>query len=149
MPPAPTAEAGTRVGLRRNRLRSATAAMAVLVTTAVFATACASSGPGAGADGTGSTSGGRTSPGSSAAPDVDHGGTAGSFTADFAKCMRGHGVPAFPDPNGQAGQLGPSSGIDPNSAAFQSAVNGPCKSLAPPAWLSSASGPDSVPAGGE
>jgi hypothetical protein len=35
--------------------------------------------------------------------------------------MRAHGVPDFPDPNGQAGQLGPGSGIDPNSPQFQSA----------------------------
>lgn len=60
-----------------------------------------------------------------------------SFTAAFAKCMRENGVANFPDPNGSAGQLGPASGIDPTSNAFQSALNGPCQSLAPPEWLSS------------
>jgi hypothetical protein len=61
----------------------------------------------------------------------------GSFTLAFARCMRAHGVPNFPNPNGQNGQLGPSSGIDPNSPAFQSAINGPCVSLAPPGWVGS------------
>jgi hypothetical protein len=80
------------------------------------------------------------------APADGQGQTVGTFTVDFAKCMRANGVPNFPDPNGQAGQLGPDSGIDPNSPQFQSALTGPCKSLAPPAWLNS--GPDSVPGGG-
>ena len=66
---------------------------------------------------------------------------AGSFTPAFAKCMRAHGVPNFPDPNGQGGQLGPGSGIDPTSAVFQAALNGPCLSLAPAGWVSSGSGP--------
>jgi hypothetical protein len=70
----------------------------------------------------------------------------GSFTAGFARCMRAHGVPNFPDPNGTSGQLGPDSGIDPTSAPFQAALNGPCRSLAPPPWVSD-SGPDSIPGG--
>jgi hypothetical protein len=61
----------------------------------------------------------------------------GTFSLAFAKCMQAHGVPAFPDPDGQAGQLGPGSGIDPNSPQFQSALNGPCLSLAPPGWVGS------------
>jgi hypothetical protein len=61
----------------------------------------------------------------------------GSWTAAFAKCMRAHGVPNFPDPGGQGGQLGPGSGIDPNSPKFTAAVNGPCLSLAPAGWVSS------------
>jgi hypothetical protein len=60
----------------------------------------------------------------------------GTFTLAFAKCMQAHGVPNFPDPDGQAGQLGPGSGVDPTSPQFQSALNGPCSSLAPPAWVS-------------
>jgi hypothetical protein len=61
----------------------------------------------------------------------------GTFSLAFAKCMRAHGVPDFPDPDGQAGQLGPGSGIDPSSPQFQAALNGPCESLAPAAWVSS------------
>jgi hypothetical protein len=61
----------------------------------------------------------------------------GSFSLAFARCMRAHGVPDFPDPSGQAGQLGPGSGIDPDSPQFQSALNGPCKLLAPAGWAGS------------
>jgi hypothetical protein len=60
-----------------------------------------------------------------------------SFTLAFAECMRAHGVPKFPDPDSKAGQLGPGSGVDPASQAFQAAINGPCRRLAPPAWVSS------------
>ncbi len=42
--------------------------------------------------------------------------------ASFAACMRKHGVPGFPDPNGQ-GLFSPESikGLDPTSSLFQSA----------------------------
>jgi hypothetical protein len=60
-----------------------------------------------------------------------------SFSLALAKCMRAHGVPKFPDPDSKAGQLGPGSGVDPASQAFQAAINGPCRRLAPPAWVSS------------
>ncbi len=63
--------------------------------------------------------------------------SAGSFSLAFARCMRTNGVPAFPNPNGQADQLGPGSGIDPTSPQFQAALNGPCLSLAPPGWVGS------------
>jgi hypothetical protein len=62
---------------------------------------------------------------------------AGTYTVAFARCMRAHGVSNFPDPTGQSGQLGPSSGVDPTSPQFQEAINGPCLSLAPPGWVSS------------
>jgi hypothetical protein len=86
-----------------------------------------------------------SSPSSSSSGNVSSGnGPAGqgnqassTFTLAFAKCMQTHGVPNFPDPSGQAGQLGPGSGVDPASPQFQSALNGPCLSLAPPAWVSS------------
>jgi hypothetical protein len=40
----------------------------------------------------------------------------------YSACMRAHGVPNFPDPNGQGAiQFGSSDGIDPRSAAFQNA----------------------------
>ena len=61
----------------------------------------------------------------------------GTFTLAFAQCMRAHGVANFPNPNGHGGQLGPGSGINPASPAFEAAINGPCRSLAPPAWVSS------------
>jgi hypothetical protein len=43
----------------------------------------------------------------------------------FSQCMRSHGVPNFPDPtfsaNGIRVHVGPGSGLDPNSPAFQAA----------------------------
>lgn len=47
----------------------------------------------------------------------------GQHGLEFSRCMRSHGVSNFPDPNGQGAiQIGPSSGIDPRSSTFQSAV---------------------------
>lgn len=60
--------------------------------------------------------------------------TGTAFSLAFARCMRAHGMPSFPDPGGQ---LGPGGGADPASQAFQAALNGPCRPLAPPAWVSS------------
>jgi hypothetical protein len=84
----------------------------------------------------GATAGGSTS-----------GAAAGSgVTIAFARCMRSHGVPAFPNPNRLAAALAPGGSVDPTSAPFQAALNGPCRSLAPQAWLSS--GPGTANPGG-
>ena len=56
----------------------------------------------------------------------------------YAKCMRAHGLPNFPDPNSSGGfTLGQAptggsggSGIDPNSSQFQSAATA-CRSFMP------------------
>ena len=42
----------------------------------------------------------------------------------FARCMRAHGVPNFPDPSSSSSgaQAGPPAGIDPQSPAFRSAA---------------------------
>lgn len=56
----------------------------------------------------------------------------------FAKCMRSHGLPSFPDPNpastiwesGGGPIFSPPSSINPNSPQFTSAANA-CKSLQP------------------
>jgi hypothetical protein len=72
--------------------------------------------------------------------------TTGAFTVAFARCMRTHGVPQFPDPNGRPGQLGPDSGIDMAAPAVVAALTGPCRSLAPPAWVDA--GPGSAAGGG-
>ena len=156
MPKPPADTTGIRVARHRPRRWPIAAALAAVATFVVLAAGCSSPATdgatdGSGTTGNGSTSGGggRVSPGGSASPDGNaHGGNVGSFSAEFARCMREHGVPNFPDPNGQAGQLAPNSGIDPASPKFQSALNGPCKSLAPAAWLASDSGPDSLPGGG-
>ncbi|HMJ36280.1 MAG TPA: hypothetical protein VK501_20430 [Baekduia sp.] len=63
------------------------------------------------------------------------GGGAGQNAAlDFAKCMRGNGVPKFPDPETSRGKvtmrLTPDSGVDPNSASFK-AAQAKCGSMMP------------------
>jgi hypothetical protein len=68
-------------------------------------------------------------------------GTTGfGVTVAFVHCMRRHGV-NFPYPKPNQPLFTPGRGIDPGSPKFQAAVNGPCRSLAPPAWVSS--GPSS------
>ena len=54
----------------------------------------------------------------------------------YSQCMRGHGVPNFPDPvlTPGAGYGYRTTGIDPNSAAFQGALQA-CKALPSP-WQS-------------
>jgi hypothetical protein len=52
----------------------------------------------------------------------------GGVTVQFSQCMRTHGVPNFPDPNGQ-GQI-TFSGVDPGSASFQAAERA-CAKYAP------------------
>ena len=41
----------------------------------------------------------------------------------FARCMRAHGVPNFPDPTFSSGHAGPPPGINPQSPAFRSAAS--------------------------
>ncbi len=52
----------------------------------------------------------------------------------FSQCMRAHGLPEFPDPNFSGGgiqlRLSRSSGMDPNSPAFQAAQKA-CGSFLP------------------
>jgi hypothetical protein len=49
----------------------------------------------------------------------------------YARCMRSHGLPNFPDPSGQGGfAIGQDSGIDPKSAQFKAAQEA-CKDLLP------------------
>ncbi len=141
--PIRPATSPARDSQRRTRLRRAGLALAGLAGLAPLAAACGGSSPGRGAAHATTTTAADSTRAGSGSPASDQSSgprSTGSFTLAFAKCMRAHGVPGFPDPNGQAGQLGPDSGIDPGSPTFQSALNGPCRSLAPSAWLSSGSG---------
>ncbi|MFJ8795285.1 hypothetical protein [Streptomyces sp. NPDC102462] len=52
----------------------------------------------------------------------------------FSRCMRENGVPAFPDPEAGGLQLSPDSGIDPNSAEFQGALQA-CRDKMPQGQL--------------
>jgi hypothetical protein len=95
--------------------------------------------------GTSNRTGVLTHPGSGSGGQTSSNRSAGTFTRAFAECMRAHGVPTFPNPNGTGNQLGPDSGANPASLAFQAAVEGPCRLQAPAGWVSS--GPLSKAAG--
>jgi hypothetical protein len=82
--------------------------------------------------GSGSQSGNTTTSGGN----LTGGGQASRYSVAFAECMRAHGVPRFPDPNADPGPLGSDTGVDPSSPAYQAALHGRCKSLAPAGWTS-------------
>lgn len=122
--------------------------LAGLIGVALLAGACGSSAPTASTASTaaggsslshtsmpssGSGSGPVTRPGAKAGSGSGGNESTGGYSVAFAKCMRAHGLPKFPDSNGSAVP----SGVDPTSAAYQAALNGPCKSLAPAGWVSS------------
>jgi hypothetical protein len=90
--------------------------------------------------GTGTTSTSSGAPAGDAGPSSSSGrdaGTGGSLVMktqnalQFAQCMRSHGVPNFPDSNGQGEfHIGASSGLDPGSARFQAALTA-CQKVLP------------------
>ncbi len=115
------------------RPRHAHAVLLGTLVLSLLAAGCgtASRSPGVASLGTNGTTDSSTAgalPGStpSASPEVDNGGQAiliGGGGLKFSQCMRAHGVANFPDPNSQgATQFGPNSGINPQSATFQSAA---------------------------
>jgi hypothetical protein len=57
--------------------------------------------------------------------------TSASYSRAFANCVRAHGLPDFPAPGASITSLGAYLGM----ARFQADVNGPCRSLAPGAWV--------------
>jgi hypothetical protein len=129
----------------RSRIRRAAIPVAGLVSLTLVAAACGGGSPSASQATTPATAGGAsnpgagpvTRPGSSARSGSSGNESTGTYSAAFAECMRAHGVPRFPKPDGSEGQLGPDSGVNPAAPAFRAAMNGPCKSLAPAAWVSS------------
>ena len=106
------AEHGGRRRARPGRAGLLAAALACLALLTAACSSSASSGTGAG----------QTS------------GSTGQSTLAFSRCMRAHGITAFPDPDAQ-GQLslnaGPGTGINPNSPQYKAASNA-CKHLMPP-----------------
>jgi hypothetical protein len=117
----------TRRGRARlARLGPLALALAVAAVLVLFASACGgSSGQGvAQVDSTETTT---TETGS---PD----GSSSADPAAFSACMRANGVPKYPDPDSDGRillEVGPSTGIDPESAQFKAAANA-CQKLAPP-----------------
>jgi len=57
--------------------------------------------------------------------------TGTSYSRAFANCVRAHGLPDFPAPGASVTSLGAYLGM----ATFQADVNGPCRPLAPAAWV--------------
>jgi len=97
-----------------NEMRRPLAALALIAITALIS-ACGSSA---------SADSGRLSKAS----------TAHAQAVNFARCMRSHGVGAFPDPSGSGGftidAVANGSSLDPNAPAFNQAMSA-CKSLEP------------------
>lgn len=92
---------------RTGRRQRASVALAMLAGAAMLVAACGGGSGSASASGSGSGSGSQNDP------------------AQFAQCMRSHGVPSFPDPgsNGQFTiQVTRGGSLQPRSPAFQSAV---------------------------
>jgi hypothetical protein len=101
-------------GDERSGRRRAGLLAAALACLALVAAACSSAG----------------SPGTGAGP----GGSARHSELAFSRCMRAHGITAFPDPNPQGGldlNAGPGTGLDPKSPQFKAAWRA-CESLMPP-----------------
>jgi hypothetical protein len=98
-------------GRRRARLRRAGVSAAALGCLALLVAAC-------------------SSPGAGAAPG---GGSAKHSALAFSRCMRAHGITAFPDPNTQGGlelNAGSGTGLDPKSPQFKAAWKA-CRPLMP------------------
>ncbi len=131
----------------RIRLQRARKLFAILVIgLALVAVVCSCGLPGSGAmnGSRHSTPTSNPSSGRTTSSDPSSGGTTSgsSYTVAFAECMRSHGMPNFPNPGNGSAFGPPGSGVDPTSPQFQRALEA-CKSLAPPAWVSS--GPLSNP----
>jgi hypothetical protein len=123
--PEDTARAvGRRTGRRRRAWLRRTVPLAAIVATGAL---------GLGACGGGSSSPGVTSGASATSATTPGGGSHSGSARDralaYARCMRSHGVPDFPDPSsGQLPQM--PLGADQNSPQFQAAQNA-CRPLAP------------------
>jgi hypothetical protein len=139
--PASRSASGKQPPDRRHRPRRGRVAfaLAALASIAFLVGACGSGSAGSSSATTGGATGGRgvvtrSNSGSSGQSGTT---TTGGYSVAFAECMRAHGVPQFPNPNGSGSALGPDSGVDPASSAYREALNGPCQSLAPAGWVSS------------
>ncbi len=100
--------------------------LATLAMLALIVAGCSNASAGAGSSGGNKTA----TAGSSSA-------TAHERAVEFAECMRGNGVSAFPDPDA-SGELtidgiANGSSVDTSSAAFKQALNA-CKDLEPPGF---------------
>ena len=107
----------------RRRLHRLVLAAAALACLAMLTAACGGGGP----------TGSDTAAGSP-------GGSGQTGALAYSRCMRAHGIKAFPDPNSQGGISitgGPGSSLDPQSPQFKAADQA-CRKLMPGANLSPA-----------
>jgi hypothetical protein len=127
----------------RSSITRALALVFVMTLTGIAVAACGGS-PSASVANLGSSSTTSTTPrsaaGSSGALSLNSGGGSpqgggqatqigmGGVSVKYSQCMQTHGVPSFPDPNGQG--LETLSGVNPNSASFEAAQKA-CAKYAP------------------
>jgi hypothetical protein len=104
------------------------AALALVALISLINSGCGSNGP--------SEAGTATSSGTARSGSTGTGGNKQATDRDkavkFAECIRGHGVPHFPDPNAKGEFI---FGIDVSPAVWRKAVDA-CKDLEPPGALS-------------
>jgi hypothetical protein len=109
---------------RRRTRRSAALLMMMLAGVALLAAACGGGSPGEAVAHVGATTPTTAAPGNRSTGPTKDGGLLA-----YSKCMRTHGLPDFPDPNGQGvieGQSSSASGgnpsdMNPNSPTYQAA----------------------------
>jgi hypothetical protein len=94
-----------------------------LVAASLLAAGCGGGGSSPAVANIGTSTGESSSDGSSSGSGDSNGnGRKGDGGAAFSACMRSHGVRNFPDPSSGGGiNIGPNSGIDPDSATFKAA----------------------------
>lgn len=123
---------------RSRRYWSIAPALIALVGIALIASACGGGGASPGVASVNSTTSTTTaSAGSSGGANTN---STGNEAIAFAQCVRAHGVPSFPDPNGKGGfDLSGLGSAD--LQAMDKATNGPCERLIPPDFVGHASPP--------
>jgi hypothetical protein len=111
--------------------------LAALATVALIGAGCGSNAPSE----TGTSSNSGTSSSSGSASSAGTGGTKNATDQDkavkFAECIRGHGVPDFPDPNAKGQFI---YGVSVSPAVWTKAVDA-CRDLRPPGALSAKRSP--------
>jgi CubicO group peptidase (beta-lactamase class C family) len=79
-----------------------------------------------------------------AAQSATSGAGAGSLPLEYSRCMRAHGVAEFPDPVDGHIMLSPTSGLNPDSPAFEAASRA-CAQYGPPGGTSPGGAPGGAP----
>jgi hypothetical protein len=120
----------TSSGVLWHRVARGTLLFGAVIAGALLASGCGGSSPSASVAHLGTTT---TSPTAKGSGNENGNGS----PLAYARCMRAHGVPDFPDPNAQGGftfQGGPNSDTGPDSPGFQNA-NASCQRFTPTSGL--------------